>query len=74
MLQQSQVQSSADSIPVLSGPLEYNSDSYGGPQGGLLGRLLALQDERARDAADAYGGYDPEGSRVVSTAFTTSQN
>jgi len=58
MMQQGQVQPVANSRSTSNGLPEYNSDSYGSPQGGLLGRFLALQDERARNAVDGYGSYD----------------
>lgn len=51
MVQQSQVQTSVNSGSTLNGAPEYNSDYYDSPQGGLLGRLLALQAEQS--------GYQP---------------
>lgn len=73
MMQQGQVQPGVDSASITSGAPEYNSDGYGSPQGGLLGRLLALQDERARNAVDAYGSHDPDGSRMARTYATAPQ-
>jgi len=67
MMQQGQVQPVANSRSTSNGLPEYNSDSYGSPQGGLLGRFLALQDERARNAVDGYGSYDPDESRAART-------
>jgi hypothetical protein len=61
LMQQGQVRSGADSVSTSNGVPENNSDSYGSPQG-LLGRLFALQDEQARNASDAFGGYDPHGT------------
>jgi hypothetical protein len=50
---------------------EFNTDSYGSPQG-LLGRLLALQNERARNAVDLYRN-DGAGTRIAQTYKTPSQ-
>ena len=67
MMQQGQVQPDAESVSTPNDAPEYSSDSYGSPQGGLLGRLLALRDERARPAVDDYGSYDPDsGSAALS--------
>jgi hypothetical protein len=52
MMQQGQAQSGADSVSVPNNRPEYNSNSDGSLQGGLVGRLLALQDAQARNARD----------------------
>lgn len=69
MMEQGQVQPDAESVSTPNDAPEYSSDSYGSPQGGLLGRLLALRDERARAAVDDYGNYDPDtGSAALTYA------
>ena len=59
MMQQGQVQPVADP-----------GSTPNGSQGGLLGRWLALNDERARNAVDAYGDNGSGVSRVAQ-AYTT---
>jgi hypothetical protein len=52
MMRQSQVQPGVDSVSTPNDAPEYNSDSSVRPQG-LLGRLLALQDEQAPKGFDS---------------------
>src|ERR1700730_5971354 len=40
-------------------PSDFPGQAGGAPVGGLLGRLLALQDEQARNALDAYRNMAP---------------
>jgi hypothetical protein len=53
LMQQGQVQQGDDSVSIPNDAPEYSPDSHGSPQGGLLGRLLALQDEQARKGLDS---------------------
>jgi hypothetical protein len=75
MMQQAKVQPGADSASTPNNAPEYDSNSYGSPQAGLLGRLLALQGEQAGNAVDvdAYGSYGPDRSRVARTYATAPQ-
>jgi hypothetical protein len=71
MIQQGHVPPDANSASTQNGAPEFNSDSYGSPQG-LLGRLLALQNERAGNAVDLYRN-DGIDSRVHGTYVTLPQ-
>ncbi len=66
MMQQGQIRPSAESTSTSNGTPEFNSDNYGSPQG-LLGRLLALHDERARNAVDLYRNDGAGGPRAAQT-------
>jgi len=57
MMPRGQVQSPADSIFAANGTPEYHSNSNESPQGGLLGRLIALQEEQNQYRSNPqYGG------------------
>lgn len=64
-------------IPRQPSPYDLDPSNFpgrgGNEPGGLLGRLLALQDEQARNADDAYGSYDPDRSRVAPPYATAPQ-
>jgi hypothetical protein len=72
MIRQGQVQPGADSASTPTGAPEFNSDSYGSPQG-LLGRLLALHNEQAGNAVDLYRNAGAGGARVARTYVTPPQ-
>jgi hypothetical protein len=69
LMQQGQIQPGTDSVSTPNGAPEYNSNSFGSPQGGLL----ALQDEQTRNASDAFGSYDPSATRVDGAYATPPQ-
>jgi hypothetical protein len=77
LMQQGQVQLGTDSVSDLDGAPEYrpelNPETSSTPQGGLLGRLLALHDERAGNTVDAYGNVGPGETRAGRTYATPPQ-
>jgi hypothetical protein len=72
LMQQGRVQPGLDSVSTANGASEFNSADYGSPQG-LLGRLLALHNERARNAVDLYRNDGAGGGRVARTYATPPQ-
>lgn len=70
IMPQAQVQPGTNSISAPNGAPDYHSDNYGSAPGGLLGRLLALQDEQARNASDAIGT-DGAGETDTDGAYAT---
>ncbi len=70
MMQQGPVPPGADSVSSQNGAPDFNSDSYASPQG-LLGRLLALHNERAGNAVDLDRNDGARGIRA--TTYATPQ-
>ena len=68
MQQQSLQQQGSEFCSTPNAALEVSSDSYGSPQGGLLGRLLALQAEQSRQQPFA-GNNGPTSSEALDPNF-----
>jgi hypothetical protein len=68
MQQQSLQQQGADFGSTPNAAPEDGSDSYGGPQGGLLGRWIALQAEQSRQQPFA-GNNEPSSSEALDPNF-----
>ncbi len=73
MMPHGQVQLGADPPSVSNRAPEYDSKSYGSPQGSLFGKLPALQPEPARNAVDAYVRYDPDRASAARTTAAPPQ-
>jgi len=65
LMRQNQNQPAAESDSAANSVPKYHFDNDGSPQGGLLGRLLALQDQKAAKAVGAYGGDGTGAGRTI---------